>query len=480
MNPHEDHEKGVRHWIAEGKRIASDRARRIARTKDWKFDTVATHGLYDFQQACNLNNGSIMEPVYLSPAQAFHDYDEMEVALAYQMPSWTYSRIANPSTFFLEETVALLESYGTGLNAGCVACSSGMSAIRSAIEPFLVKDDSLPPPNLVTTARLYGGTFQQFSERQMHDRGIEVRWVRNNMDMEEWAEKIDAGTRLVYGEMPSNPAVALFDIEKVAELAHAHGVPLIVDSTCASPALLRPLAFGADIVVQSVSKVMASHGMTIAGTMTARQNLPSRVGPDEMREDFATWVKLLPYRDNGPSLNPMSAILALNDLRSLRSRVAQMSRSALAVARFLESQPKVASIHYPGLESHSQREIADKYLTLVDSEHDADGPEHLHGYMMTFEVREDDPCDPVNTRLFYDALDLFWRATDLGRVKSVATLPAISTHQQQGDEGRALASIQPNYVRVSVGIEHVDDVIADLDRALDAIPSRGNAEGNRS
>lgn len=463
------HEQGIQHWIQEGKKIASDRAQRIARTRDWKFDTIATHGLYDCEQALSQNNGSIMEPIYMSPAQGFHDYDEMEVALAYQMPSWTYTRIANPSTFFYEDTVALLESYGTKLDAGCVACSSGMSAIRSAIEPFLIRDDILPPPNFVATSRVYGGTFQQFSARQMGDRGVDVRWITDNLNIDEWASKVDNGTRFLYGEMPSNPAVALFDIEKVAELAHAHGIPLIVDATCASPALLRPLEFGADIVVQSASKVMIASGMSIAGTMTARQGLPSRVGPDAMREDFATWVKLLPYRDNGPSMNPFTAILALNELRSLRSRVAQMSRSALKVAQFLEEHPKVASVNYPGLASHTQASIADKYLTLVDSADEPGGLEHLYGYMLIFEVAEKDPTRPINTRIFYDGLKMFWRATDLGRVKSVATLPAISTHQQQGEEGRALAAIQPNHVRISVGIEHPDDVIADLAQALDQI-----------
>ncbi len=460
---------GTQKWIQEGKKIASDRQRRINRTQTWRFDTIATHGLYDLQQALNLNNGSIMEPIYMSPAQAFHNFDEMEVALAYQMPSWTYSRIANPSTFFLEETVALLEAYGSGYRATCVACGSGMAAIRTAIEPFLAKDDFLPPPNFVSTSRVYGGTFQQFSVRQMEDRGVNVRWVTDNMNLEEWSSKIDKGTRFLYGEMPSNPAVALFDIKKVAELAHSHGIPLIVDATCASPALMRPFEHGADIVVQSASKVMAASGWSIVGTMTAKMNIPSIVGPDEMKEDFGTWVKLLPYRDNGPALSPINAILTLNDLRSLRSRVAQMSRSAKKVAEFLNNHPKVSSINYPGLSNHSQAEIADKYLILVDSEDSSGKPEYLHGYMMTFEIYERDPFVPKNTRQFYDELDLIWRATDLGRVKTVATIPAISTHQQQGEEGRKLADIQPNHVRLSVGIEHADDIISDLAKALDSI-----------
>ncbi len=463
---HLGHDHGIRHWVNEGKQIAADRKRRIQRTKNWKFDTIATHGLYDIQQATHLNNGSIIEPIYMSSAQAFHGFDEMEVALAYQMPSWTYSRIANPSTFFLEETVALLEAYGTGLDTGCVACSSGMAAIRSAIEPFLINDKSLPTPNFVSTSRVYGGTFQQFHERQMGDKGIEVRWVTDNLDMDEWISKIDKETRFLYGEMPSNPAVALFDIEKIAALAHSHGIPLIVDATCASPALLRPLEFGADIVVQSASKIMAASGFSIAGTVTAKHNIVSKVGQDEMKADFATWMKLIPYRDNGPALSPFNAILTLNDLRSLRSRAAQMSESALIIAQFLEDHPKVASINYPGLKSHTQFEIADKYLTLVDSQNKNGKSQNAYGYMMTFEVQEKDPYQPNNTRVFYDNLDMIWRATDLGRVKTVATIPAISTHQQQGEKGRELASILPNYVRLSVGIEHVDDIITELDHAL--------------
>lgn len=464
--------KSIDDWILRGRSMAADRKHRIGRAKQWRFDTIAAHGLYNLRQALNFNSGSIMEPVYMSPAQAFHDSEEMEAALAYEMPSWTYSRVANPSTSFFEETMALLESYGTGLSANCVATSSGMSAIRSAIEPFLVKDDDLPPPNFVSTAKVYGGTFQQFSVRQMMDRGIEVRWIKNNLDMDEWASKIDGGTRFLYGEMPSNPAVALFDIERVAQLAHHYGIPLIVDATCASPALLRPLEFGADIVVQSVSKVIASSGMTIAGTVTARSDILSKVGPDEMRVDFATWTKLLPFRDNGPALNPMSATLALNDLRSLRSRVAQMSRSAMRIAHFLQEHSAVAEVSYPGLSNHPQAEIADKYLTLVDSRLEGGLPEHLYGFMLAFEIREERGGDSINTRRFYDALDLIWRATDLGRVKTVATIPAISTHQQQGEEGRELASIRPSHVRLSVGIEHPDDIIRDLSQALDAIDER--------
>ncbi len=451
------------YWIEKGQEMIADRQRRLDRARNWKFDTIATHGLYDARQALDFNNGSIMEPVYMSPAQAYHDSGEMEASLAYQMPTWCYSRIANPSTFFLEESIALLEAYGSGVTASGLGTSSGMSAIKTATDPFLVKDDRLPPPNIVTSAKVYGGTFQQFSVRRHQEQGIEVRWVTDPTSLDDWNSKIDAGTRFLYGEFPSNPSVCIFDIEKIAEMAHSFGIPFIVDSTCASPALTRPLEFGADIVIQSASKVISASGTSIAGLLVARHDLTSKVGPDEMRADFATWAKLWPYRDNGPSLHPMAAIMTLNDMRSLRMRVAQMSESAQKIAQYLEAHPMIDKVYYPGLESYHSYDLAKKYMRLVDSD------QNLYGYMMSLEIKESSEGKCGNTCKFYDGLDMIWRATDLGRVKTVATLNAISTHQQQGEEGRALAAIKPNAIRLSIGIEDPDDIIADLEQGFDNI-----------
>ncbi|HSG27005.1 MAG TPA: PLP-dependent transferase, partial [Candidatus Krumholzibacterium sp.] len=233
-----------------------------------------------------------------------------------------------------------------------------------------------------------------------------------------------------------------------------------VDATCASPALTRPLEFGADIVIQSATKVISSSGFSIIGTLAARKGITSKVGSDEMKADFGSWVKLWPYRDNGPSLSPMNAILTLNDLRFLRMRMSHMSDSALAVARYLEKHPKVAAVYYPGLESHAGHATANRYMTLADTD------ENKYGFMLACEIAEKTPDSSVNARKFYDALQMIWRATDLGRVKTVATLNAISTHSQQGEEGRDLADIKPSTCRLALGIEDVADVIADLDQAL--------------
>lgn len=461
----DNQEKDLSYWVKKGEEMGSNRQVRITRAKKWKFDTVATQGLYDANEALSLNNGSIMEPVYLSPAQAYENSAAMEAGLSYQMPTWCYSRIANPSIYFLEETAALLETYGSYIQATCLATSSGMSAIRTATDPFLVYDKNFPNPNIVTSAKVYGGTFQQFSVRRQKEQGIEIRWVKEPEKLEEWQNLIDKNTRFVYGEFPSNPSVSVFDIEKVAKLAHSFEIPLIVDATCASPALTRPLVFGADIVVHSASKVIGGSGTSIIGLLISKENITSKIGSVEMKSDLAAWAKLWPFRDNGPSVNPMAAILTLNDLRTLRMRVEKMSNNAMLVARYLEFHPKIERVFYPGLRSSNTHDLASKYMKLADDN------ENMYGFMLAIEIKEKSPDSSENSRKFYDTLKLAWRATDLGRVKTIATLNAISTHLQQGEEGRALASVKPNTCRISCGIEHADDIIADLEQALSVIKS---------
>jgi len=463
---------GVARYVAAAQEAAAQHAAELAAMRACRFDTIAVHGMYTMREAIENNQGSIIEPVYMSTSQTYRDSDEMEAALSYQVPSWAYSRIANPSLYYLEQTLALLEGYGLDAETSCCATSSGMSAIASATEPFLAVDAKDPgrPINFVSTCQVYGGTFQQFSVQKMEARGIECRWVVDSTDLQEWESKIDGDTRFLYGELPSNPGQSFFDVAAVAGIAHSHQLPLIVDSTVATPALLRPLAHGADIVVQSVTKTMASSGFAIAGAVIARKGLVSRRGSEEMKSDFATYLKLLPNRDNGPNLSPMNAILALNDLRTLRSKIDLFSRSTMQVAEFLEGHPQVERVDYLGLPGHPLHDLASRYMYLVDSEHDLQygSPVNRYGHLMSFCVKGGAPA----ARRVFDALQRVFRATDLGRVKSVATIPAISTHQQQGEQGRSLAGIPANLVRLCVGGEHPDDIIADLAQALDAAEAK--------
>lgn len=462
--------EGVQKYVDKAKKALAEHRRYIdEEVKKWKFDTIAVHGAYSVQEAIENNQGSIIEPVFMSSSQAFRDSDEMEAALAYLIPSWTYSRIHNPSIGYLEATLALLEGYGFEGETGCCVASSGMAAIASATDPFLVKrtKKSTEPINFVSNAQIYGGTFQQFNIRKMQDRGIECRWVVEPNNIDEWASKIDNDTRFLFGELPSNPGLSFFDLKKVIDLAHEHGIPAIFDTTIATPALLRPISLGADIVVHSVTKTLTASGFSIAGAVIARKQIVTDIDNDELKEDFATYIKLLPNRDVGWCLSPMQAILTLNDIRTLRSKMDILSQSSMKVAEFLEGHPKVSTVNYLGLRNHSLHNVAAKYLWLVDAEYDDQykKPVNRYGHLMSFQLKGGISA----ARVFFDRLKRIWRATDLGRIKSVATIPSISTHQQMGEDLRSMASIPTDLIRLCIGAEHPDDMIADLEQALDKI-----------
>jgi O-acetylhomoserine/O-acetylserine sulfhydrylase-like pyridoxal-dependent enzyme len=460
-----DIESGADRYVETSAEELQARRAAIARARSLRFDTIAVHGLYTVEEAIERNHGAIIEPIVMATSQAYRDSDEMEAALAYRIPTWCYARIANPSVYYLEWTLALLEGYGLDVETSCCATSSGMAAVVSAVEPFLVRQPGREgePVNFVSSCQVYGGTFQQFSVRQ-REKGNQVRWVRHPEDIAEWEAGIDEHTRFLYGELPSNPNVSFFDVKAVADVAHTYGLPLIVDATVATPALLRPLCHGADIVVHSVTKSMTASGFGIAGAVVARKGIVTRIPNEALREDFASYIKFLPNRDNGPSLSPFQAVLTLNDLRTLRSRMDQLSRSSQRVAEYLERHPKVERVDYLGLPDHPLHPLARRYMFLVDADADElyGRPVNRYGHLMSFRIRG----GGAPTRRFFDALRMVFRATDLGRIKSVATIPAISTHQQQGEEGRGLADIPPNQVRLSIGAEHPDDVIADLEQAL--------------
>jgi len=209
-------------------------------------------------------------------------------------------------------------------------------------------------------------------------------------------------------------------------------------------------------VVHSLSKTAAAGGCTISGAVIARHDIVSRHLADEVKADYGLWLKLWPFRDSGPAMSPNVAHLVLGEVRTLRLRMEQMSRNTMVVARWLSDHPRVERVDYLGLEDHPLHGLAKRYMRVVDDE------AHAYGHLMSFNVRG----SVADTRNFFDGLERIWRATDLGRIKSVATIPAISTHQQQGEEGRELAGIPGNMVRLCVGAEHPDDTIADLDQAL--------------
>jgi O-acetylhomoserine/O-acetylserine sulfhydrylase-like pyridoxal-dependent enzyme len=457
---------GLKHYLEGAKKASEWHAENRKKMRECRFDTIAVHGLYSMAESLDFNQGSIIEPIYLSTSQAYRDADEMELALSYQIPTWCYSRIANPSMYYLEGLLAMLEEYQTGQEASCLITSSGMSAIRTVVDEFLHPDcpDKPQRRNFVATSQVYGGTFQLFSVRKDKECKVEWRKVINSADIKEWESLIDENTCFLYGEMPSNPTLGFFDLAEVSKLAHKHGIPMIVDATVATPALMRPLAHGADIVIHSVTKSLGCSGFGVAGAIVAKKNIPCKIDNEALKADFCTYLKLLPGRDYGPNLNPMQCALAINDIRTLRSRMDVWSKNTMTIAKYLAGHKHIEKVNYLGLESHPLHKIATKYMYLVDAEHDEQygKPVNRYGHLMSFEVRG----GAENCRKVFDGFTRIWRATDLGRIKSVATIPAISTHSQQGEEGRKAAAIPSNLIRLSVGAEHPDDVIRDLAQAL--------------
>jgi O-acetylhomoserine/O-acetylserine sulfhydrylase-like pyridoxal-dependent enzyme len=459
---------GVQRYVDQAQKLLAERDAALARMKTMKFDTIAVHGLYTVEEALQRNQGAVIEPLYLSTSQAYADSDELEAALAYLVPTWCYTRIANPTTYYLEWVLALLEGYRTGSDTSCCVTASGMGAIMQAVDPFLIKQKEGPERmNFVSCVQVYGGTYQQFSLRKMKERGIECRWVLHPWDIQDWKSKIDEDTRFVYMEMPSNPQQSFADIKALADLAHSWEIPLIVDATCATPALMRPIAYGADVVVHSLTKSITSGGFAIGGALISRKPITTKVRNDHplFKESFAEYVKFLPYRDNGPAASPVNAIFALNDLRTLSSKMDVVSSNCQKVAEFLEKHPRVYQVDYLGLPSYHLHGLAKRYMRLVDSDDGAGHEVNRYGHLMSFRV--DGP--PANARRVFDHFKMIYRATDLGRIKSVATIPAISTHQQQGEEARKAADVPPQLIRLCVGAEHPDDVIADVDQALKSL-----------
>ncbi len=268
-------------------------------------------------------------------------------------------------------------------------------------------------------------------------------------------------------EMPSNPQQSFADVKAMADLAHSWGIPLVIDATCATPALMRPIAHGADIVVHSLTKSITSGGFAVGGALISRKPITTKVVNDHplFKASYAEYVKFLPYRDNGPASAPTNAIFALNDLRTLRSKMDVVSANCQKVAEWLQKHPKVYQVDYLGLPSFPLHEVAKKYMKLVDSDDGTGREVNRYGHLMSFRV--DGP--PENARKVFDGFQMIYRATDLGRIKSVATIPAISTHMQQGEEARRMADVPPQLIRLCVGAEHPDDVVADLEQALKSL-----------
>lgn len=398
-------------------------------------------------------------PIYQTTSYAFDNTQHGADLFNLNVAGNIYTRIMNPTTDVLEKRLAALEG---GIAALCVA--SGMAAITYAIQTIAEVGD-----NIIASKTLYGGTYNLFAHT-LPKLGIEVRFIDPSKP-EDIAANTDARTKLVYIESIGNPAINVIDIPAFAEAAHAQGLPLVVDNTVASPALCRPIELGADIVVESLTKYINGHGNSIGGAIidggkfdwTQSERFKMLTTPDisyhgvNYSEHFgaAAYIaraRVVPLRNTGAALSPMSAFLILQGLETLRLRMERHSDNALKVAEFLQNHPQVAWVNYPALPSSPYKALIER-----DFSGKASG-------LLSFGIKGGIEAGGK----FIDALQLFTRLVNIGDAKSLATHPASTTHRQLNADELKAAGVSEDMVRLSIGIEHIDDLIADLEQALAA------------
>lgn len=343
--------------------------------------------------------------------------------------------------------------------------SAGSAAINYAIQTLAQIGD-----NIVSTPQLYGGTYTLFAH-MLPNQGIEVRFAKDDKP-ESLAELIDENTKAVYCESIGNPAGNIIDLERVAELAHAQGVPVIVDNTVATPVLCKPIDFGADIVVHSLTKYVGGHGTTLGGVIVDSGKFPWAEHKDRFpvfnqpepsyhgvvyteafgEAAFIGRARTVPLRNTGSALSPMNAFILMQGLETLSLRMERHTENALKVAEYLKQHDKVSWVSYAGLPDSEFYPLAEKYMQGKPSA------------ILSFGLKDG---YEAGVR-FYDALQIFKRLVNIGDAKSLACHPASTTHRQLSEQEQKQAGVSPEMIRLSVGIEHIDDILADLEQALNA------------
>ncbi|MGY2574955.1 O-acetylhomoserine aminocarboxypropyltransferase/cysteine synthase family protein [Vibrio sp. C8] len=421
-----------------------------------KDETLAIHFGYETDPTTK----SVATPIYQTVAYEFdnaqHGADLFNLAVAGNI----YTRIMNPTNDVLEKRMAALEGGIAGL-----AVSAGSAAIHYAILTLAQAGD-----NIVSTPQLYGGTYTLFAH-MFPNMGIEVRFAKDDSP-ESLAALIDEKTKAVYCESIGNPAGNIVDLERVAELAHAQGVPVIVDNTVASPAVCKPIEFGADIVVHSLTKYVGGHGTTLGGMIIDsgkfpwsehKERFPTLNSPEPSYHDvvyteafgpaaFIGRARTVPLRNTGSAMSPMNAFMLMQGLETLSLRMERHCENALKVAQYLQNHDKVSWVSYAGLEDSKFYSLAQKYMKGKPSG------------ILSFGLK--DGYD-AGVR-FYDALKIFKRLVNIGDAKSLACHPASTTHRQLSEAEQKQAGVSPEMIRLSVGIEHIDDILEDLEQALNA------------
>ncbi|KAA0890638.1 bifunctional O-acetylhomoserine aminocarboxypropyltransferase/cysteine synthase [Pusillimonas sp. ANT_WB101] len=424
-----------------------------------KFETLAVHAGFKSDPTTK----SVAVPIYQTTSYSFDSTQHAADLFDLKVPGNIYTRIMNPTNAVLEERVAALEG-----GVGALAVASGMAAINYAIQTIAQAGD-----NIVSVAKLYGGTYNLFAHSYPRQ-GITVKFAPHN-DVAAIEALIDENTRAVFCESIGNPAGNIVDIEAIAEVAHRHGVPLIVDNTVASPALCKPFEYGADIVVHALTKYMGGHGTSIAGAIVDSGKFPWAEHKDRFAilnepdpsyhgvvyteafgpAAFIGRCRVVPLRNTGAALSPFNAFLILQGIETLSLRMERHTENALRVAQYLKDHELVSWVQYAGLADHPEHALAQKYFGGKPAS------------ILSFGIKGGSKAGAR----FIDALQLILRLVNIGDAKSLACHPASTTHRQLSPEELEAAGVGEDLIRLSVGIEHIDDILADIEQAL--VASKG-------
>lgn len=415
-----------------------------------EFETLAVRGFIDLKK----QNNAVSTPIYANTAYSFDSVQHAVDLFDLKVAGDIYSRLSNPSCDMIEQRIAALEG-----GVGALATSSGQSAVLITMLNFAGAGDEI-----ITSDKIYGGTYNLFAKtfKQM---GINVIFI-NSDNIEDYEKAINEKTKCIYTETLGNPSIKVADVEALANLAHKHGIPLVVDNTVPSPYLCRPIDFGADIVVHSTTKYLSGHGNAMGGIIvdsgkfdwSQNDKFKMFTTPDESYHGviytrefkeaaFIAKSRAHLVRDLGCCQSPFNAYLTQLGLETLHVRMDRHCENALKLAQYLENHPHVNFVNYPYLKSSPDYEKAQKYLKK--------GASSLIGFGV----------DGDGTK-FIEALKLFIHATNLGDVRSIITYPAGTTHRQLSEEQKIKAGITNDFMRASVGLENIDDIIEDIDNAI--------------
>ncbi len=423
----------------------------------YKFETIQIHA---GQERPDPATDARAVPIYATTSYVFKDSAQAAARFNLSEGGNIYTRLMNPTSSVFEERIAALEG-----GAGALATASGSAAITYAVQNIATVGD-----HIVSSANLYGGTYNLFANT-LKEQGLDVSFV-DPSDPENFEKAIQENTKLLYAETLGNPNSDVIDIKAIADVAHRHGIPLIVDNTFATPFLLRPIEYGADIVVHSATKFIGGHGTVMGGVVVdggkfdwaQNDKFPGISKPNpsyhgivfsEACGNLAYIIKLRTtlMRDQGATISPFHSFLLLQGLETLSLRVERHVENALRVVEFLKNHPQVEKVNHPSLASGREKELYDEYFP------------NGGGSIFTFEIKG----DAQKAKKFTESLELFSLLANVADVKSLVIHPASTTHSQLSEEELLAGGIKPNTVRLSIGTEHIDDIIADLEHGFEAV-----------